>query len=108
MQRLRMGRGSKELMAREACRSLLPFNQIGVENRAFNASALIVPGAVVLLYLGYASETDTNAAGHRRFERNLTGNIELGGDLADRFHHQFGTAADDLRICWSLGNYLFE
>ena len=45
----------------------LPLEFGRVEDRSFDAGALIVPGAVALADFGDAAEADADAAGHRRF-----------------------------------------
>lgn len=72
-----------------------PDDFFSVENRAFHASSFVVPFAIVLLDFGYARETDSDAAGHRPFHRDLTLNASISTNVGNLFHHDFGPASDN-------------
>src|SRR5262245_24572534 len=74
-----------------------------IEHRAFDADALVVP-AVRCLHLRDAAEADADAAGHRRFERQVAGHIPACGDLRQRVHHRLGAAGEEV-LWWRV---LFE
>ena len=49
----------------------------GVEHRPFDAGAAVVPAARGVADLLHATEADADAAGHRAFQRNLAGHLQL-------------------------------
>ena len=73
----------------------LPFDFLGVEDRAFDAGALPIPGAVGLSDFGDAAETDADAARHWRFQRDDAFGFFAVAELGYGFHHRLRPAADD-------------
>src|SRR5262249_4247265 len=65
-------------------------------NRSLDAHAAVVP-AVGGLHACYAAEADADAAGHRRFQRDVTGYAPARRQLRQSVQHRLRTAADELR-----------
>ena len=75
--------------------TLIPRQTRGVEDGAFDADAAVVPGGAGV-DLGHAREADADAAGHRRFQRQMAGNFPALGEVGERFHHRFRAAPDEM------------
>ncbi len=73
----------------------LPFDSFGVENRALDASAFVVPPALVVAHFGDTGETDADSTRHRRLRRHLAGCLKNGGDRRRPLRHQFRPSAYD-------------
>src|SRR5262245_16404110 len=86
----------------------LPLDLFRLEHGTFDAGSLVVPAATRLFHFGDAGEADADAAGHRRFERDLTGNVRSQCDLGHGFHHRLRPAAYDPRPAVMLGQDLLK
>src|SRR5213078_1244325 len=74
-----------------------------VEDRAFVANPTVVP-AVRRANLGDAAEADADAAGHRRFQREMTRSAPAPGEGRQGLQHRLRAAAD--QVAWRC--VLFE
>src|SRR5947209_1309290 len=70
----------------------MPLKTGRIKYRAVETNAAVVPTAFCT-HTRDAAETDANAAGHWRFQRQMTRHLPLCGDRGKRPHHRFGTAA---------------
>src|SRR5579885_3443804 len=63
---------------------------IGGEDRSLDAGPAIVPVAVFHSHGGYTTKAGTEAAGHRRFEREPAGDVGGTAQSGGGVHHRLG------------------
>ncbi len=88
------------ILGAENCPRPASFPQVDdlrVEHRSFHAGAAIVPVALSVTHSRHATEADTDAACHGRFQRDLAGNAQLACRGGRGLQHGLRTAADDPR-----------
>src|SRR5437879_3188657 len=73
----------------------LPRQNCRVEHRSVNAHSAIVP-PVGGQYLGDATKADAYAAGHGRFQGEMTRYIPAAGQHGQGVQHWLGAAADEV------------
>ena len=73
----------------------MPVQRLGIEDRAIDADAVIIP-AIVDFDRCHAAKADADAAGHGGFQGKMAGDAALFGLIGQGLEHRLRAAAEEM------------